>query len=126
MTSKLDLFSAALADMSIEHALLADRITVVLPAEFGDLELRALSDGDDSIEIVDANFHTHSSVLAAEYGATPEEAFARLVSDILASRLLLVEEFDSSGNTRKTVEESLDQYLEYLPEGSSYRVANEI
>ena len=125
MTDRLSHFSAALVSAGIDHACYHDCIHVDLPGEFGIMELKVWPDGDDSIGLLDGDFHTHSSVLAVEYETTPALAFAKLLKEISQSKLLLIEETAPDGRRRKTVEDSIQEYLRYLPEGTTYRVANE-
>lgn len=124
MTDRIDRISKALNDAAIEHECYHDCIHVRLPGDFGILELKLWPDGSDSIQLINGDFHTHANILAIEYGQSPNAAFATLASKILTSELLLIEETSPNGDKRKTIAESLEDYLRYLPEGTSYRVAN--
>lgn len=124
MTDRIDRISKALNEASIAHECYHDCIHVRLIGEFGILELKLWPDGSDSIQLINGDFHTHTDILAIEYGQKPDVAFAILASKILTAELLLIEEISLKGDKRKTIAESLDEYLRYLPEGTSYRVAN--
>lgn len=124
MTDRFNRISKALNEAAIAHECYHDCIHVRLPCGFGILELKLWPDGSDSIQLINGDFHTHADILAMEYGQSSDTAFATLVSKILTSELLLIEETSPKGDKRKTIAESLEDYLRYLPEGTSYRVAN--
>ena len=116
---------SALRQAGIEHGCYHDCVHVVLPHDFGTLEFKAWPDGDESIQLLDGNFHTHLDVLADEYCCVPVEAFVYFVRKILSGELLLIEERAADGAVLKTIEESLEEYMRYLPLNSTYRVVNE-
>ena len=124
MTDRIDRISKVLNETSIAHECYHDCIHVRLPGEFGILELKLWPDGSDSIQLINGDFHTHADIIAIEYGQSPDAAFATLASKILTSELLLIEETSPKGDKRKTIAESLEDYLRYLPKGTNYRVAN--
>lgn len=115
---------AALRKAAVDHGCYHDCVHVALPKSFGTLEVKVWPDGEDSIQLLDGDFHTHLDLLAQEYSCAPVEAFVRLVQDILRGKLLLIEE-SADGVTRRTIEESLEAYTRYLPSNSTYRVVNE-
>ena len=125
MTDKLEEFSKALNEVAVQHRCYHDCIHLDLPAQFGIMEIKFWPDGDDSIQLLEGDFHTHSEILKEEYGLPEPEAYATLVQKIFNGELLLVEEVSPEGNVRKTIENSMSEYLKYLPGGSSYTVKNE-
>lgn len=124
MSDRLGHLSAALDVAALPHSVYDDCIHVSLPGGFGILELKLWQDGSDSIQLIPGDFHTHSELLALEYNRDKNLAFATLVGKIFASELWLVEETSRAGETRRTIESSLENYVHGLPEGSSYRVIN--
>jgi hypothetical protein len=124
-TDLIGQMSAVLRERSIEHECYHDCIHVKLPQEFGILEIKGWPNGDHSIQLLGGDFHTHLEILAHEHGVEPVDAFALLVQKIQASELLLVEERSATGEVRKTIETSLEQYVKYLPHGSTYRIVNQ-
>lgn len=124
MSDRLDQLSAALDGADLPHNVCHDRIHIPLPEGFGTLELKLWQDGSDSIQLIPGDFHTHLEILALEYTQDKSTAFAIFAEKIFASELLLVEETSRDGVSRKTIEASLEDYLRYFPEGSTYRVFN--
>ena len=121
----LDKFSVPLDAKGIAYTCHHDCIHVELPNNFGTLELKVWPDGDDSIGLLEGDFHTHSEIIAAENGTSQYEAFAELCASIFESKLLLIEEQHPNGVTRRTIEQSLNKYLKYLPKGTAYQIKNE-
>ncbi len=117
--------SEALTLASIAHECYHGCIHVNLPHDFDILEVKAWPDGDHSVQLLQADFHTHVDLLAKEYEQQPVEAVVTLMRKIFDSDLLLIEERSSDGEVRKTVEDSLEQYLKYLPSSSTYRIVNQ-
>ena len=101
-------------------------IHIPLPNEFGTLEIRMLSDDDDSIQIINADFHSHGSVEAAEYETTREKGIRKMVENIFNGKLLLIEETEEGKEPKRLVRCSMDSYLKYLPKNTTYRVFNKI
>ncbi|WP_078118463.1 hypothetical protein [Thiosocius teredinicola] len=125
MSDKLSEFEAELKAADVAHSCYHDCIHVELPNDFGILELKLWPDEDDSIQLIDGDFHTHSEILAVELGVPRAAAFALFAKKIFESELLLIEEVSHEGAKRRTIENDLQEYLKYLPTGASYRVRNE-
>lgn len=124
MTDRLEQLSAALDGADLPHSVYHDCLHIPLPEGFGTLEIKLWQDGSDSIQLIPGDFHTHLEILALEYKQDKNTAFATLVEKIFASEFLLVEEISRDGVSRRTIEASLEDYLNYLPEGSTYSVFN--
>ncbi|MDC6170816.1 hypothetical protein [Paucibacter sp. XJ19-41] len=116
---------SALSNAAIEHGCFHDCVHVSLPGGFGSLEIKAWSDGDHSIQLLDGDFHTHLDLLADEYKLEPVEAFVLFVRKLLSGELFLIEETSADGVIRRTIEESLEAYLPYVEKNCTYRVVNE-
>ncbi len=71
---------------------------------------------EDSIQLLEGNFHTHGDTEARVYGLSREKAIRKLVGDIFSGKLLLVEWFRKDGSKAKKIWDS----LEYLTDGDSY------
>jgi hypothetical protein len=116
---------SALRQATIEHGCHHDCVHVSLPRNFGTLEVKAWPDGADSIQLLGGDFHTHLDVLAHEYRLAPVEALVHFVRKIFSGELPLIEETSVDGVVRRTIEESLDEYLRHISPGATYRVVNE-
>jgi len=103
-----------------------NKIHITLPNSFGILEIRMLDGNDDSIQIINADFHSHGSVEAAEYETTKEKGIRIMVENMFSGKLLLIEEKEEGKEPRRLVQCSMDSYLQYLPKNTTYRVFNKI
>jgi hypothetical protein len=126
MTDHLTKISKSLASKKIAHDFYHDCIHIALPNQFGTLEVKAWPEGDDSIGMLDGDFHTHSEILAQELGTSLYDAVGSLIDRINSREFLLIEEREPGKAPRKLIERSLDQYLKYLPEGAEYEIRNEM
>ena len=111
---------------SITFKYVDNAIHIPLPNEFGILEIRLLGDNDDSIQILNADFHSHGTVEAAEYETTREKGIRKMVENMFNGKLLLIEETEEGKEPRRLVQCSMEDYLKYLPTNTTYRVFNEI
>ena len=125
MTDHLDKVSESLASKNIRHDCYRDCIHIPLPKDFGTLEVKFWSGGDDSIELLEGDFHTHSEVLAEDLGTSRHDAVSKLMENIMSGSFLLIIEREPGKAPRKIIEETLDKYLKYLPDGTTYEIANE-
>ena len=124
MKEYLSKIGSELKEGNISFTYLNDKIHIHLPNSFGILEIKMLDDNDDTIQIINADFHTHGSVEAAEYETSKEKGIRKMVENIFNGNLLLIEEKEEGKEPRRLVQCSLDNYLQYLPKNTSYRVFN--
>ena len=124
MNSYLESISQELDVVHISHTAFHDCIHINLPNEFGMLEIKVWGDNDDSIQIIDADFHTHGELEAIEFGLSKEKAIAQLVNKLFTGEYLLIEETEPNKKPRKLVAQSIEDYLKYLPKGTAYIIAN--
>ena len=82
-------------------------------------------DDEDTIQMKEAKFHTHSSIEATEYETTPEKGVRKMIEAMMAGRLLLIEETEPGKEPLKLVRPSLERYLKYKPENAQYKIYNE-
>ncbi len=101
-----------------------DRILVELPNDFGTLEITICKNDEDSIQLLNGDFHTHGDLEAVEKNISREQAIRELIEEIFSGELLLIEECESGKKPRRIIENSLDHYLKYLPEGTTYKIFN--
>lgn len=126
MNSYFKRIEAELKDANIPFSIEADVINVPLPNDFGMLEIRKLGEDDDTIQIIGAEFHSHGSVEAAEFGTTREKGIRVMIESIFNGKLALIEELVSGCEPKRFVRCSMEDYLNYLPENTTYRVFNQI
>tara|TARA_R110002072_G_C7616584_1_gene505523 strand:+ start:17 stop:472 length:456 start_codon:yes stop_codon:yes gene_type:complete len=126
MTDHLTKISRSLTSSDIAHDFYHDCIHIALPNNFGTLEVKAWPEGDDSIGLLEGDFHTHSDVLAKDLGTEPHEAIGSLIQKVLSREYFLIEEREPGKPPRKLIEPSLEQYLKYLPDGADYEIKNEM
>lgn len=126
MTDYLGGISRALESKGISHDCYHDCIHSDLPDGFGVLEVKVWDGTDDSIQLLGGDFHSHGDQLVQEFGLPREEAIAVLFEKIIYGDYLLIEECEPGKPPRKTIEQSLEHYLKYLPPGTEYRIANKI
>ena len=126
MTDHLGKMSESLASKNIGHDCYHDCIHIPLPNQFGILEVKFWPEGDDSIGLLDGDFHTHSDVLAADLGTSRYGAVSTFIEKIVAGNFLLITEQEPGKAPRKLIEDSLEQYVRHLPAGTIYEIANEI
>jgi hypothetical protein len=96
---------------------------VVLPNEFGELEISDLDEGDDIIGLVGEQWHTHSDCIEGEQ-LTPQEKILNFLKDIFKGCYLLIKEHQQGKAPVRTIEYDLETYKKYLPEGTTYEVFN--
>ncbi|MDH3973287.1 MAG: hypothetical protein OEV42_03310 [Deltaproteobacteria bacterium] len=99
-----------------------DDIHVLLPNNFGILEISIWKDDEDSIQLLEGDYHTHGDIEAREYGLTREKAIRRLIEDIYNGKLFLVEIFEEGYEPEKTIIKSLD----YVQKNVEYKLYNKI
>lgn len=96
---------------------------VVLPNGFGELEISDLDEGDDIIALVGEQWHTHSDCIQGER-LTPQEKILNFLKDIFGGRYLLIKEQEQGKEPVRIIEDDLETYKKYLPEGTRYEVFN--
>ena len=101
----------------------SNSLFVKLPNEFGELEISELDETDDIIGLVGEEWHTHSSCLESEE-LSPAHKIIKFIKDIFNGSYLLIREQEPEKKSRRTIEESIESYKKYLPEGTVYEVYN--
>ena len=125
MNKYLKKISDELESGHISFSYVEDKIHIPLPNEFGILEISMWKENEDSIQIINADFHSHGSVEAAGYETTKEKGIRKMVEDMFSGKLLLIEEREDGKEPKRLVRRSLSDYLKYLPENITYRIFNE-
>ena len=74
MADYIEKLSKALEDESIAHNAYHDCIHIQLPNNFGVLEIKIWDDGEDSIQLLDGDFHTHAELESLEFNLPKEKA----------------------------------------------------
>ena len=110
------------AQILFEHS--DERILIDLPNKFGILEIKILEDDSDSIQLLNGDFHTHGDLEAIEQNISREQAIRKLIEKIYNGELILIEECEHGKKPRRIIEKSLEHFLKYLPEGSTYKIFN--
>ncbi len=126
MNHYLEKISNAINEVNVVHKCYHDYIQIDLPNDFGILEIKILNKNEDSIHLLNGDFHTHGEQEALEFDLPKEKAIARLVNKIFTGEYLLIEEKEPNKSTRKLISQSLKIYLKYLPAGTEYKIANKI
>jgi len=93
-------------------------IAIKIPNGFGELEFHDLPHNDDILLLADEDWHTHSSVMDGLDG------IIEVITDILNGKCIFIEVKSPEGVVTKRIEEDLDEYLKWLPEGYTYEVFN--
>ena len=119
---RITLLSAALEQADVAHECCHDCVFVTIPG--GQLEVKFWEDGSESVQLIPGDFHTHMVFLGMELESSDGDAFAAFVRSVLDGRRLVIQETSPEGVARTTIEESMEAYLQYLPEGATYRVLN--
>ena len=114
----LNEFKEKLDEIDIPYKFDGAVIFIQLPGGFGELEYKELPEDDDVLGLVGDPWHTHSSV---EGGVSK---LASLVKNIFLGKILLIKEVAPNNETRRTIEDSLEDYLKWLPEGTKYEIYN--
>ena len=104
---ELELLNIAnvLADNDVQVRAGEDVLYIDLPNGFGALEISTWNqDGEDSIQLLGGNFHTHGNIEAREYGLPNREVgILHLVQSIFSGRFKMVEVKLEDGSTSKTI-----------------------
>ena len=101
-----------------------ESIFVELPNGFGELQIYDIEDDDDIIGLSDSDWHTHSECIGDPDTPKADKAL-KFIIGIFSGDYLLIEEQESGKAPRKTIEDDLKSYLEYLPEGTKYEIYNQ-
>ena len=82
-----------------------DVLLVDLPNEFGTLEVSIWNqEGEDSIQLLGGNFHTHGDIEAREYGLpNREEGILHLIRSIFSGEFKMVKIKNDDGSITKTI-----------------------
>lgn len=123
LNDRIDIIAAGLREAGVPHECFHDCVSV--PVSGGVLEVKFWSDGDDSVQLMPGDSHTHLALLQAESGLDIGGAFAWFASKVRAGEFPIIEETEPDGTVRRTIEQSLQLYLEHLPKGAKYRVLRE-
>ena len=92
-------------------------LRVILPHEFGELEIANL-DGDDTIVgFVGEDWHTHGDVLQCYGGSTPEEAIFLFLKKVFSGAVHFVEIRKNGEKVSRSIEDNKDKVLKYLQPG---------
>ena len=98
-------------------------LIVELPNGFGELDIADLDEDDDIIGLVGEDWHTHSSCLENEE-LSPAHKVNEFIKDIYSGKYILIKEHEPGKKPIKTIEDDLESYKKYLPEGASYEIFN--
>ncbi len=107
---------------SIAFSYVNECIHVPLPNNFGTLEISIWRDDEDSIQLLEGDFHTHGDVEAWEYGLDREKSIRRLIEDIFSGKRYLIEVFEEGCDPEKTITDSLEEVRKNV----NYKLYNKI
>ena len=116
----LSKFKQKLDELDVPYKSEGEIVSIQLPGGFGELEYKELPEGDDILGLVDDPWHTHSSVEGGEFG------LASLVKNIFLGKIFLIKEVSLSNETRRTIQDNLEDYLRWLPQATKYEIINQV
>jgi hypothetical protein len=126
MSSHLNSIAQELESADIEFLIKDEQIQIALPNNFDTLIIEIWNeDGEDSISLLNGNFHTHGDIEASEYGLpTREKGIRYLVESILNGTFKMVKVETEPDIYENTI---WDAYaLELIDEHDKFIVVSEI
>ena len=114
-----------LVDAGISFDYIEDKIHIELPNNFDTLIIEIWKEEEDSISLLNGDFHTHGDIEARENGLkSREKGIRHLVECIFNGKFKMVELKNIDGSVEKTI---WDYYsLESIHKYSNYEIIKEI
>jgi len=126
MSSELNSIAQELESADIEFSIKDEQIQIALPNNFDTLVIEIWNeDGEDSISLLNGNFHTHGDIEAREYGLpTREKGIRYLVESILNGTFKMVKVETEPDVYENTIWDTFA--LELIDEHDKFIVVSEI
>ncbi|TQV75191.1 hypothetical protein FLL45_09640 [Aliikangiella marina] len=121
----IEKITAELNLVEIDFELIDDQIHIPLPYNFDTLVIEIWQDGEDSISLLNGDFHTHGDIEAREYGLpSREKGILHLVESIFNGKFKLAKRVNALGKIENKILDSFS--LALLDEGHDYEFVSEV
>ena len=125
MSSLIERIKNELNEAGIKFNYVNKQVQIPLPNDFDTLIVEIWKDDEDSISLMNGNFHTHGDIEAREYGLENREKGVRhLAESILNGKFKMVKLNNDDGTKENTIWDTYS--LEYIDQYTNYEIISEI